>query len=416
MMGFFKLLSGKSPEDIEKKADSLFESGQYGLARMEYDHGLEKVEKGTEANSALQQRLQEKLRRTKEVLAQEHKREGLEIMDSDYYKAADDSFRTALNLTENSELIQELQGLLSELERRSAKQKPEPSLDSRPVTMHDSPTGEPGARDEERFEALCSSLPEPLAEEFHGYGPSFMRGYLALNEGHFERAAEKLLESMEENPEGDFIAIELATAYLNLEKYQEAHSLAKRFLEVHPDSPQGYQVLCEILWALGEFDTALNLLEACPPSLADSAFMPLLRGETLVKAERFEEAEHLLKQELDFQGWQTDIARSLATVFELQGKTTEARSLFKTLLAGCRSCGSPRETFAKQRFADLSLEQGDYSSAVLELYLSLVQEDPSHRIDYYQKISRIYQAQGNKSEADRFEGFAREALRESSAR
>jgi len=416
MMGFFKLFTGRSSEDIEKKADSLFESGQYGLARMEYDHGLEKMEKGAEANRALEQRLQDKLRRTKEILAQEHKREGLETMDSDYYKAAEDSFRTALDLTENSELIQELRSLLSELERRSAKQKAEPALDSRNVTTHDSPLAEPEAGDEERFEALCSSLPEPLAREFHGYGISFMQGYLALNEGDFERAAEKLLQSMKENPEGDFIAIELATAYLNLEKYQEAQELAKRFLEAHPDSPQGYQVLCEILWAIGEFDTALKLLEACPPSLADSAFMMLLRGETLVKAERFEEAEHLLKQELDSQGWQTDIARSLATVFELQGKTTEARSLFKTLLAECRSCGSPRETFAKQRFADLSLGQGDYSSAVLELYLSLVQEDPSNRGEYYQKISRIYQAQGNKAEAERFEGFAREAQKDASGR
>ena len=75
------------------------------------------------------------------------------------------------------------------------------------------------------------------------------------------------------------------------------------------------------------------------------------------------------------------------------------------------SCGSSRDAYAKQRFADLSLEQGDYSSTVLELYLSLLQEDPSRRADYYEKISRIYAAQGNDAEAERFEGFAREAFK-----
>jgi hypothetical protein len=102
--------------------------------------------------------------------------------------------------------------------------------------------------------------------------------------------------------------------------------------------------------------------------------------------------------------------------FEAQGKTGEARELYKALLGPCRACGCPGDAFAKQRFADLSLEQGDYSSAVLELYLSLAQEDPSGRADYYRKTSRIYAAQGNKAEAERFEGFAREASRESSGR
>jgi tetratricopeptide (TPR) repeat protein len=413
-MGFFKLFAGRSPEDVEKRADSLFEAGKYGLARMEYDHGLDTLEKGAQASEALRERLQEKLRRTKEILAQTHKQEGQETMDSDYYKAAEDSFRTALDLTENPELIQELQDLLSEIKRRSGNRQADPARDPHPLSADDPTRAGPEAGDDERFEALCSSLPEPLAREFHRYGISFRQGYLALNEGDFEQAADKLLQAMEENPSGEFIAIELATAYLNLENYQEALGLAKRFVDDHPDSPQGYQVLCEALWALREFDTALKLLETCPPILADSIFILLLRGETLLKARRFEEAEHLLKRELDSQGWQPDIARSLAVVLEAQGNRAEARDLYKALLAACRSCGSPGDTFAKQRFADLSLEQGEYSSAVLELYLALAQEDPSHRADYYRKVSRIYAAQGNNTEAGRFEAFARQAQRGSS--
>jgi tetratricopeptide (TPR) repeat protein len=411
-MGFFKLFAGKSPEDVEKKADALFEAGEYGLAQMEYDHGLDKLRKGAQGSEALRKQLEEKLRRTREILAQKHKREGLEIMDSEYYEAAEESFRLALELTENPELIQELRGMLNEIKRRSGNHQAVPAFDLPPLKDEDPERIEPGAGDDEYFDALCSGLPEPVVREFRQYGISFRQGYLALNEGNFERAAGKLLQAMEENPEGDFIAIELATAYLNLERYQEARALAERFLKAHPDSPQGCQILCEVLWAVGEFDTALELLDASPPILAESILIPLLRGETLLKARRFEEAERLLKRELNSRGWQADIARSLAVAYEAQGKNAEAREIFGALLEQCRSCGSPGDAFAKQRFADLSLEQGDYSSTVLELYLSLVQEDPSRRADYYQKISRIYAAQGNDAEAERFEGFARQAQRE----
>ena len=412
-MGFFKLFAGKSPEDVEKKADGLFEAGEYGLAQMEYDHGLDKLRKGAQGNEALHKRLKEKLRTTREILARKHKREGLEIMDSEYYEAAEESFRLALELTEDPELIQEFRGMLNEIKRRSGNQQAVPAFDLRPLNNVDSARVEPGAGDDEYFDALCNGLPEPILREFHQYGISFKQGYLALNEGNFERAAQKLLQAMEENPEGDFIAIELATAYLNLERYQEARALTEIFLKAHPDSPQGYQILCEVLWALQELNTALELLDACPPILAESILILLLRGETLLKARRFEEAERLFKRELDSQGWQADIARSLAMAYEAQGKNAEAREIFGKLLAECRSCGSPGDTFAKQRFADLSLEQGDHSSTLLELYLSLVQEDPEQRADYYQKISRIYAAQGNDNEARRFEGFARQAQRES---
>ena len=49
---------------------------------------------------------------------------------------------------------------------------------------------------------------------------------------------------------------------------------------------------------------------------------------------------------------------------------------------------------------------GDHTVGILELYLSLIQEDPDNRKDYYRKISRIYASMGNKNEAGRFRAFA----------
>jgi tetratricopeptide (TPR) repeat protein len=408
-MEFFKLFAGKSPEDVEKKADALFDAGEYGLAKMEYENGLERWRKDAHGIGGLGERLKEKLRKTRELLAQRHRQEGLEIMDSEYYEAAEESFRLALELTQDPSLIQELRVLLDEIEHRSGADQASPELDPGPFKREGQEVAGPGPGDDEYFAALCSDLPEPVLREFYQYGMPFRQGYLALNEGNFQVAAEKLHQAMEENPEASFISIELATAYLNLEKYHEARALAEQFLRDHPDSPKGYQILCEVLWAVQEFDTVLERLNSCPPILAESLPILLLRGETLLRAQRLEEAERLYERELNSQGWHPDIARLLARAYEARGKKAEARDIFGTLLAACRACGSPGDTFAKQRFSDLSLELGDYSPSVLELYLSLVQEDPSQRADYYQKISRIYAAQGNEAEARRFEGFARQA-------
>jgi hypothetical protein len=48
----------------------------------------------------------------------------------------------------------------------------------------------------------------------------------------------------------------------------------------------------------------------------------------------------------------------------------------------------------------------------LELYLALVREVPDNKADYYYKISQIYTAQGNPTEARRFELFAEKASKE----
>jgi predicted Zn-dependent protease len=408
-MGFFKPFGRNSAEDAEKKGDTLFEARQYGLAKMEYENGLEKCRKGSRVGGALEERLKEKLSKTREILAQQNKREGLEIMSSEYYEAAEGCFRLALELTENPELIQELRGLLDEIGHRSGEEQAVPNYDAHVSEQAGPERTELEATEDEYFAALCGDLPEPVRSEFYHYGAAFKQGYLALNEGNFELAADKLEQAMEENPEGGFIAIELATAYLNIGRYDEARALAERFLTAQPDSPGGYQVLCEILWTMEYFDEALAWLDSCPNILAETLPFLLLRGETLLRAQRFEEAERLYEKELNSGGWQPDIARSLARTYDAQGKKEEARDIFGELLAACRTCGSAGDTLAKQRFADLSLELGDHSSNVLELYLSLVQEDPSRRADYYQKISRIYAAQGNNTEARRFEGFARRA-------
>ena len=75
----------------------------------------------------------------------------------------------------------------------------------------------------------------------------------------------------------------------------------------------------------------------------------------------------------------------------------------------CRSCHTRIDPLIKRRFADISFDLGEHSSAILEMYLSLVQDDPGNAPFYFQKVSRIYTALGNEEEARRFKLFAQEA-------
>jgi tetratricopeptide (TPR) repeat protein len=408
-MGLLKLFGGKTPEDLEKKGDALFEAGEVGRAKIAYEDALEKGRKNNRGGMSLERRLEEKIGRSREALAVKHKDEGLEILESDYDDAAEECFRLALSLTEDPELVRELEGLLVRIRQGRETSSTLPELDADLFTRDGD--GDAGAREDrtETFAALIGSLPGGIQKAYQGYGEAFREGFVALNEGDFPSAADLLSEALQEHPEGDFILPALATAYLNLDMHTEAWDLAERFLEAHPEDLSAYTVLCEILWTMEEHDAALRHLDACPEPLAESVPVLLLRGETLHRARRLGEAEELLQEALDAHGSDTDLTRALALTFEAQGRKEEARDLYEKLLSQCQTCAAPADPFAKRKVADLSFELGDRSSRLLGLLLSLVREHPAGRAEAYDKIRAIYEAQGNEAEARRFEEFARQA-------
>jgi len=264
--------------------------------------------------------------------------------------------------------------------------------------------------DEEYFRALIESLPEEEQAAYRGYGEAFQEGYMALNQGDFNTAADKLKKAMADHPSSKtHIPLELATAYLNLGNTEEARLLLENFLKEQEGSIKAYQLLCEILWDNNEFDKAWQLLLSCTPALSDTLPVHLLKGETLFQAGRFQEAESFYLEYLNNSGWDEYIARSLGKTYEALGLNENARDLYKEIISACQGCGSRIDSRVKKRYADTSLATGQHSEKILEMYFDLIQEDPGNRADYYRKISRIYTLQGNKKEAGRYLSLADEA-------
>ncbi len=319
---------------------------------------------------------------------------------------AEEIVHLALELTEDPDLTAGLEEQLQEIQNHLAGEgiKDLPDID---VHMENTEKEGYQAPEQEYFAVLCSSLPEEMRKAYHSYGDTFKTGYVALNQGDFELAAAKLSQAIEEKPSPhSFISLELATAYLNLQKHEEARALLEGFMKEHPDSMQGYHVLCEIFWEIEEFDQAQELLLSCPEELVDSLPIQLLRAETFFKAKRYQEAESLCLDYLQSSGWDENIARLLAKTYEAVFEKDKARDLYGEIMRQSRGCGVRIDTFIKQRYADLCFESGKYSTDILELYLSLVQEDPDNEAHYYQKISQIHFAMGNEREGRRYQLFA----------
>ena len=407
-MGLLKKIFSQDPEKTEQKGDAFLKASDWGRAKLEFEKALDALEK-TSSDDVSETRLRDKLVQAKGALAHEHRQAGEDLMEAEYYDEARGFLQLALDLTRDPALISAVEKLMHEIGRLSAGeiQMEVPRSDLTPLADDETYTGD---QDDETFMALCSALPEEVEEAYLSYGGSFKTGYLALNRGDFDLAVGDLSHALKENPAPDsIIPLELATAYLNLEKLNEARSLLETFLQHHPDALPGYQVLCEVYWGMGAFDQAETLLADCSDDLKNSLAYVLLRGETLSQAGRHSEAASLYQDFMEAYGWNEPLVIALAGTLETLGDLESARDLYAEIMDQCRSCHTRIDPLIKRKFADISFDLGQHSSAIMEMYLSLAQDDPENAPLYFQKISRIYASMGNEEEARRFRVFAQQA-------
>jgi len=404
-MGLLKFFSGKDPEEYEKQGDAYFDIGEFGAAKLEYENALNKLQKKRPDDTGYANRIQVKRVRSKESLARVHMERGEELMALELYDDAEDIFLLASELTENVELKDALDKLLREIKRRKRGGIRE---EAPVVTGGEGATEEPVFHQEgdEYFTALVNTLPDEIRHAYLSYGDTFKEGYVALNQGEYERALVLLTNAQEANiPGGNHIFFEIGTACLNLGK-PEALNILEEYVRENPALFRGYHMLCEALWETEAFDDAHEVIRSSPPELRNTLPMKLLDGETLYRAGRYEKAESFYNDCLNTDGWDENIVRNLALTCDALGKTAKANALYGEIMNECRQCRTRLDPFIKSRYADTAFELGNMSGAILELYLSLAQEIPEERARYFRKISRIYAAQGHENESLRYLAFA----------
>lgn len=414
-MSLINLFTGPTAEKLEAQGDRFLASGQWGQAKLAYERALVKLEKSAAATAEPCRRLESKIQQAREALAREHREHAMSYRDGGYMAEARESLRLALEISQDPLLRENWTAELAALEDGSeASGEPVPETMAAALPVHD-----PDARQElspsrgEHFQALCNTLPEAVAGDYQNYGEDFVDGYLALNSGDFERAADCLERALAAFPQDDsYIRLELATAYLNSDRLTEAHSLLEQFRSAHPEALPAYQLLCEIHWEQRDFVAAHELLGSLPADLAQSRAGILLKGETLCRAGDFSAARDFYRGFLAAYGWDPDMTLALAKAHEALNEQPEARRLYREIIQHSRGCRTRVDAPIRYRFAELSFAQGDRGEEILELYLALAGEVPEHAATCFDRISRIYVAQGNDAEGRRFRDFARRAQAE----
>lgn len=405
-MAWFNLFSGPSAERLEQKGDALGAAGYWGAAKLEYERAQRKLEDATVQDQVTLHRLEEKIAATREALARDHHRNASDLVAIGDFKEALALVELALALTADDALKETLAQQHREIEathttaRRQTFLAPEDDWDPEEENAN-------VLSPDEAFRALCGTLPDSVQRAYLGYGADFKTGYLALNNGDFEIAADFLTRALEgRNAADSYIPLELATACLQLNRLEQARQLLETLLQHHPDTLPAYQILCEIYWEQGSFDRADALLASIPGELATSLPVFVLKGETLFQAGHFDVAKSFYRDFLATYGWDESIAAALARTHEALNEMDHARRMYQEIMGHCNSCHRRIDPLVKEKVADLSFAAGIHDTAVLELYLSLAQEWPENASVYYAKVGRIYQTKGNENEARRFQALA----------
>lgn len=411
-MSFLKLFSGPSPEKLEEKGDALFAAGQWGSAKLAYEGSLDKRQKRSDQDIDAQNRLAEKVRKAADALAGEHRQTALNLIEGGYYDEARALLALAAEVTADPQLKAALDADLHAL--ASHRNHPD-SLAPLVSTVESSDNGPLPDEDSEDdyFLALCGTLPEEVRDAYLAYGEDFKSGYVALNRGDFQAAAASLLRAREQHPQPEsYIPLELASAWLNLDRPAEARELLEKFLEHHPHALPAYQLLCEIHWEEEDFARVDALLASLAEELAESVAAVLLKGETLFRAGRHADARDFYRQFLEVYDWNDTVARELAKAHEALNESAEARAIYREIMGRCNSCRARIDPVIKHRYAELCFADGLYTTEILEVYLALAREIPENAALYFDRVSRIYAAQGNPTEAQRFRSFAKRAAGE----
>jgi len=404
-MGLFSFLTGKSPEEIEVIGDKFFKVKEFGAAKIEYEKAVNKLEKKFPEKENRIQRLKEKIVDSRESLAKAHKKNSEQLIESENFSEAEDLLLLALELTEKDRLKEEINSMLKKLHQKLASNDPDDTKMFLSGT-EPFPTAAEVDSDEDYFSILCNALPEDVRNAYQGYDQTFKHGFIALNNGDFEVAVEKFTESINRSDrQQPLVPLELSTAWAHMGQNDRARELLEEFIVDNSQEVRAYQMLCDIYWVMENYDDAIALIVQCPDPLSETFAIRILLGETYYQMGRYADAEPLFLECENSFGQNEIITRSLAKTYEAMGNLEKARDIYGRLLKGCTQCGVRTDPFIQRRYAELCFACGERSSRLIDLYLSILRDDPDNKDDYHRRIHELYNALGDSAEASRYESF-----------
>ena len=388
-MSLFKKLFSTDPDALQRKADALFDAGNYGPAKLAYEKAIEASPDDARAP------LVERARQCTNGIARQRIDEAKAYLEQGSVELAAQELEGALEVADDETLKAEARGLLDGFEARDAQAQ----------AATDEMT------DEEQIALLMGQWEEARAEEYEGYGDALLDALLALHHERFEEARTALEAIAEAADEPRYLWLEVGRARLLTEDLAGGKEALDRFLGSLGDGESNETrvavnlTLARMADEDGRFEEAMQRFEAAVEAIPDDYRPYLAMGAFLRDKGHAEEALEVLQTALGLsKSTATDwrLLEELGLAHEQVGKSKEAMSFLEQVIEFFTSrqvMDFPPETATT--LAQLYEADGRPDRAA-DMYRALAQgSDGENHARYHFEAGRLLTAAGLEDEARR---------------
>jgi len=322
-----------------KKGEQLFASEHYAEARIALSDALERLDRSGLADGA-DNHIRELFAQAGNHLASRNVDEAVAALGTGNKEKAHEHLLLALELADDVTLREKAEKLNSQLLQSPPREEQvaqDTSCSGCSSSRNTIPATE-GITDDflsnhDRFELLVQTLPADLSNRYMELGESFASSYLLSSEGYHEESLARYLEILE-NEESDIVLYEAAVQCHHLGKQEECESFLQRAYRLNSSNPLCCIGLVQLYSDASRTDEALALLQTMIASGVEQDQALLLMGDIYRDTNRSDEAIQSYAKVLSGPSARA-AAERMIPLFEISGRSEDAKALFKRYLKGC---------------------------------------------------------------------------------
>ena len=318
-MSLFKKLFSADADSLRRKADALFDAGDFGPAKLAYEKAL------AASPEDARPQLVERVRGCTNGIARERIEEAQAYLRQGAIELAEQELAGALEVAEDENLRQQAQALLDGLEAGDAQAQ---------ATSEE-------MSDEERIAILMGQWEEAQADEYERYGDALLEALLALHAERYEDARAQLETLLDSAETPRYLWLEVGRARLLTDDDEGGRQALEHFLGSLDDGEANEAkvavnlTLARLADDGGEFEQAMKRFEAAVHAVPDDYRPYLAMGAFLRDKDHTEEALEVLRTALTLSAssatdWR--LLEELGLASEQAGKPGDAVSFLEQVI------------------------------------------------------------------------------------
>ena len=241
---------------------------------------------------------------------------------------------------------------------------------------------------EKKYDEALAFLTNVLVRDGENYEARMLQATIWLARGEGEKAERSLEEIDKRQPNLPPLKYQLARAYLHNNKTNQAALVLNEALTINPDYLEANLLLASINLRRGNAESVIGAMEALlkkRPTLVQSQ---LLLVEAYRSLARLDDAETILRQELDAAPQSSGTHFMLGIVLRQKKRDADARAAFEKALEL-----APENVLFLAQIVDLDIEQKNFPAALQRVEAEMQKTPGSASLQFL--VGKIHAAQGD---------------------